>query len=1115
MMTTRVALSQHVGYVFDRQMDPTTLWLRLRPAPHTAAKLEAYSIKVHVAQPWLTWARDPFENHLGRLDLPEPFSAIAFDSEFIADLEPVNPFDFFVEPYANDFPFEYPDQLRKELTPYLHRTTCGPAFVDWLIDLDRSPRYMVEFLTKMKDHVCENLTLKGLSDDKPIDLDAVIRQGGGSPRDLAWVLTQSLRALGLAARFTSGYLISLGLDEEGNIREDESDDMASMHAWSEVFVPGAGWIGLDPSMGVFTAENHIPLASAPDPFRTVPVVGVDPTRVSSERNEIRIRRLLPVTPDEPLSETHVRDITAAGRMVDAALREEQVKLCSSAEVNFVSAVNAGAAEWTDQTMGPDKLRSAYALLDRLRTQWAPGAAVHLCQGEHIQGEASARWRLSCCYRSDGQPLWRNGKLLAGDRCPDRIATATDARLFSQSLADNLGIHSQFVTAAHEDPFEYFAANPMTLPLAPQADDLSDPLGRQRLANQLSTPQSEPAGYVLPLRWDFTKQQWTSGTWTFRRDHLYLLPGSFAMGFRLPLHSLSKDATEPDDIAIEPSLFEEKPVLPETHGEVSARQFELSHISDAQQHPAVADDKRNVRAPRTAICVEVRDGVIHVFIPPIHYVEHYVGLVAAVESAAQIHGLPVVLEGYEPPPDPRLKRFAIEPDNGLLRLFLPMASSWQQQSELYDVAYTEGKAVGLDYEHGGRRDEARQRPNSYTSLTLAGPTPAESPFLTRPQILRSLIAYWQNHPSLSYFFSGTLIGPSGTAPRPDEGRDDALYELGIALERFPKDSSLPWMPDRLLRHLLADSSGNMHRAETRVDQLYAPERQSRRRGQIVLRSFDMPSHPRLADLQSLLVRSLIARFSHLSYTKPLIDWQSALHDRFMLPEVLWDDLSEIIDELKESGFPLQREWFAPLKEFNFPKLGSVQIGDITLELRRAHEPWPLLAEEITGGGMARFIDIANERIQVAVTGMPPDRYALMCNQQSVPMNPGVVQGDYVAGVRYKACQPPSTLHPTVWPTSELVFDLIDTWTGRAIGGCTYYPAPPLTWTYGTTGAPAIAGATGQRPADDPPPITMGATPVTGRFKESGSGIGPVEPPKPHDDRRFPYSLDLTKIAIRSR
>ncbi len=1107
-MTMRVALNHHIGYVFDCQIDPTTLWLRLRPAPHTDALVEAYSLKVHAAQPWLTWVRDPFENHLGRLDLPEPFVRIGFDVDVIVDLDRVNPFDFFVEPSANDFPFEYSDQLRKELMPYLHRERCGPIFADWLAELDRSPRYLVEFLTQMKDHVCEKLGWQSPMDAKPIDLDAVIGQGGGSASELAWVLTQSLRAVGLAARITSGYLISLTTDDNGDVSEDESADNACMHAWSEVFVPGAGWIGLDPSLGTFTAENHVPLASAPDPFRTVPLVGIDEQHVASYQNDIRLRRLKPTEPGKPISETHWRDIMACGRYLDDKLSGEQIGLCTSAEVNFVSAVNSAAPEWTNQTLGTDKLRAAYALLNRLRTRWAPGGTVHVCQGEHIQGELSARWQLSCCYRSDAQPLWRNGELLASCQNLPGCATSGDARQLAEMLAAKLGLDTQFVIPAHEDPLHQLTINPTLLRDAPRGDELVDPLQRQQLANRLSTPQADPAGYVLPLRWDFRTESWTSGVWKFRRDGLHLLPGDFALGFRLPLQSLAKHATEPDDIAIEPSLFEEKPRLPEVYGEVFARQIEIDR---SREEIEIADRGGNGRAPRTAICVEPRDGVLHVFLPPIHYAEHYVGLIAAIESAVETLGLAVVLEGYPPPQDPRLKRFVLEPDNGLLRLFLPAVSSWQEQSELYETAYAQADQVGLDCEHGGRRDDTSLRPNSYTTLTLGGPTPAESPFLNRPQILRSLIAYWQNHPSLSYFFSGTLIGPSGNAPRPDEGRDDALYELGIALERFPHDSKLPWVPDRLLRHLLADASGNMHRAEIRVDQLYAPERQSRRLGQIMLRSFDMPPHPRLASLQALLVRALIAHFSRQPYTKPPVAWQSALHDRFLLPQVLWDDLGTIIGDLGESELPLQHEWFAPLLEINYPKLGSVQIGDITLELRRAHEPWPLLAEEVSAGSMARFIDVANERIQVRVIGMPPDRYVLVCNHELVPLHRSTVQGEYVAGVRYKVCQPPSTLHPTVAPTTALVFDLIDTWTGRAIGGCTYYPAPPRTWAVGVTGVPAIPDRSGRQPAAPPPPVTLAATPVTGRFADCGSGVVPVAPPKPGDGR-FPYSLDLTKVAI---
>ncbi len=643
---------------------------------------------------------------------------------------------------------------------------------------------------------------------------------------------------------------------------------------------------------------------------------------------------------------------------------------------------------------------------------------------------------------------------------------------------------------------------------PPSDELKDPLRRKDLANRLSTSHDQPAGYVLPLRWDSDQAGWASGTWQFRRDAIYLLPGDFPLGFRLPLDSLAKGATEADDIAVEPSLFEDKPPLPESFGQAR------HSVNGQEGHVNLdTDSKQNRRAPRTAICMQARDGAVHVFLPPIHYVEHYVDLMAAIDLTARNQRLPVVLEGYDPPHDQRLKRFVIEPDCGLLRLFLPTASSWQEQSGLYETAYAEASALDLASEHGGRRD-ARQRPNSYTTSTLSGPTPSTSPFLSHPQALRSLITYWQNHPCLSYLFSGTQIGPSGSAPRPDEGRDDALYELGIALSRFPVGlSSLPWVPDRLLRHLLADSTGDMHCAEIRVDELYAPERQSRRLGQIRLRSFDMPPNHRLAALQTLLLRALIAGFIRRPYTKPLVAWQSDLHDRFMLPHVLWDDFADVIDDVGASGFPLQQDWFAPFLDMNFPRLGHVQIGEITLELRRAHEPWPLLAEEVAGGGVARFIDVASERLQVLVSGLAPDRYLLKCNQASVPLHPCSIQGQYVAGVRYKVFQPISTLHPTIAPIHELVFDLIDTWTGRIIGGCTYYPAPPLTWTYGVTGAPTIPDRSGRQPITPTRPAArMAATSVAGRFADHGSGAGLVDSLYQNHDPRFPYLLDLTKVAI---
>ncbi|EMI16636.1 transglutaminase-like superfamily domain-containing protein [Rhodopirellula maiorica SM1] len=1121
-MSMRVALCHHLSFVFHRQLDPTTLWLRLRPAPHTAAKIEAYSIKVHADPVWLTWARDPFENHLGRLDLPKPFSRVGFDVEFIADLVPFNPFGFFVEPFANDYPFEYPDQIRKELIPYLHLQQCGDAFAGWLAALDRSPRYLVEYLTNLNNEVQDKLKVDWSSNAKSSGLDAVIENGGGSPQDLAWVLTQSLRSLGLAARFTSGYLITLSTDGEGNISDDASADNARIHAWSEVFIPGAGWIGLDPSLGIFTAEYHVPLASAPDRFRTVPLTGIKQPLVESSRDQLQLRRLKPTAPNKLLSQTHYHDIAATGRFVDNILSQQKIALCSSAEVNFIRDSSTASPSTTSQSTsaGCDDRELAERLLARLKSKWAAGGAVHIGQGEHYRGESSARWRMSCCYRTDGHPLWFGANQLPGGEASAKQVSSDDAEQFATALATGLSVKPEFVIAAYEDRLHQLLSAPSQLNEVPERDELTDPLRRQRLAQRLSSPQSSPTGYVLPLRWNPIQNRWSSGKWEFRRCELYLLPGDFSMGFRLPLGSLSKHATEADEIATEPSQFEEKTLLPQVYGETSARQTVISPAGDA---PEDLDSEKNGRAPRTALCVQPRDNAIHVFLPPIHHTEHYVELIAVIHETAQDLELPVVLEGYDPPQDARLQRFVIEPDRNRLRVALPAASSWQEQSELYETVFAEAKAVGLVPESGLAEDaedlthldecdeEKVQRASSNTSLTLGGPTPSTSPFLKHPPLLRSLISYWQNHPCLSYLFSGTQIGPSGNAPRPDEGRDDALYELGIALERFPVgDSPHLWLPDRLLRHLLADASGNMHRAEIRVDTLYAPERQSRRLGQIMLQSFAMAPISKLASLQALLVRALVAHFHRRPYTAPLVRWESQLHDRFMLPQVLWDDFGLVIRDLNESGLPLQQDWFRSIFELNFPRLGHVQIGDITLELRRAHEPWPLLAEEVTGAGIARFIDVANERLQVRLSGVVPDRYELACNRQSVPLKRGVTDGEYVAGVRYKVTQPPSTLHPTIAAVTKLVFDLIDTWTGKSIGGCTYYPAAPQTCTEASVETPTPVQLPGGKPTVPPVAEPQSPVRVSGRFESTGSGE--YTKPTQRLDRRFPYLLDLTKVAV---
>ncbi len=1127
-MTIRVAISHKTKYSFDRAVSLSPHVFRLRPAVHSRTPIKGYSLNIEPKDHFINWQQDPFGNILARVVFPEKTRHLSVEVEVIADMTVINPFDFFVEEYAEKFPFKYEEQLLKELQPYLEVTEDGPLLTQWVEDFDLAQRNINDFLVDINRKVFADIGYNIRMEVGIQSCEESLTLRSGSCRDSAWLLVQILRHLGLAARFVSGYLVQLTADIKSlDGPSGPEQDFTDLHAWTEVYIPGAGWIGLDPTSGLLAGEGHIPLACTPNPASAAPVTGgTDKCEVEFEFSNTVERLHEDPRVTKPYTDEQWHYINALGQQVDRQFSDDDVRLTMGGEPTFVSVDDMEGAEWNTHADGAHKRERAQELTKRLRDVFAKGALLHYGQGKWYPGEPIPRWQYGIFWRKDNVPMWRNPELLA-DINKDYKHTVKDAEQFVQEMSRHLGVKSRYITAAFEDNF-YYLWQEGNLPtnVNPLKYDLKDSIERKTITKVLDADLAVPVGFALPLKWNWYGQSWQSGPWDFRRGNMFLIPGNSPMGMRMPLNSLPWVAPDKRDTQEPQSLFGDLPELGDYFGEVARR---YSHFEEkVNEHPEIVEQESgdeptvHVEVPHTAICIQPRDGRLHIFMPPLSLLEHYLDLVAAIEATAEKLALPVVIEGYEPPRDYRIERLMVTPDPGVIEVNIHPSKSWEELVEKTTILYEQAFQVRLGTEKF-MIDGRHTGTGGGNHITMGAETPTDSPLLRRPDLLRSLVTYWQHHPGLSYLFSGMFIGPTSQAPRVDEGRDEKLYELEIAFQQMPEgEVPAPWLVDRLLRHLLTDITGNTHRSEFCIDKLYSPDSSTGRLGILELRAFEMPPHARMSLVQMVLLRSLIAWFWRNPYKHELVRWGTELHDRFMLPHYVREDMKHIVKDLQRAGYPFELEWLDPFFEFRFPRYGTTMIDDMELELRFAIEPWHVLGEEVSSTGTARYVDSSVERLQVKVTGFTEGRYILACNGRRLPMRNTGRKGEYTAGVRYRAWQPPSALHPTITPHVPLVIDVIDTWNGHAIGGCTYHVAHPggrsydafpvnsfeaesrrITrfWDYGHTPGVVIR-----------PPLSgsfdkASEKPFMESFSVSDKPPRPMAPPPEELNGEYPFTLDL--------
>ena len=1075
-MAIHVALNHVTSYSYDKLINLGPHIIRLRPAPHCRTPILSYSLRVEPEAHFLNWQQDPYANYLARLVFPEKTKNFKVTIDLVAEMAVYNPFDFFLEEDAEYFPFKYDKNLSHDLAPYLTREKSGALFNGLLSSIPKKKVRTIDYLVHINQLIQSKVMYTIRMEPGVQSPEETLRLGSGSCRDSAWLMVNLLRHKGLAARFVSGYLIQLKPDVKSLDGPSGAEvDFTDLHAWCEVFLPGAGWIGLDPTSGLLAGEGHIPVACTPEPSSASPISGaLDKCEVefSHQMSVTRVYESPRVT--KPYTETQWKEIEALGHDVDRSLGNMDVRLTMGGEPTFVSVDDRDGAEWNTDALGPTKRGFSTQLIQKLQEKYGQGGFLHFGQGKWYPGEQLPRWALSLFWRADGQSCWSNPKLLADER-ESHYYTNEDAKRFTEKLTENLGIHKKYITPGYEDTWYYlWRERRLPVNVDPFDSKLDDELERARLRRVFTQGLDEVVGYVLPIKRsvdNYLKSSWESGPWFVRDERMYLVPGDSAMGYRLPLDSLPWVSKADYPYQIDQDPFAQRNPL-KNHAELK-QQIRNIHLdqSKASNGMAGANDKfpshkeSAAWITRTALCVEARNpgrssgpkaeflskdiGIIYVFMPPLSLLEDYLELLSIVEKTAAELNMPIVLEGYPPPRDSRLKVLQVTPDPGVIEVNIHPAKNWSELVDHTEFLYQAAHETRLSTEKF-MMDGRHTGTGGGNHFVMGGETPADSPFLRRPDLLPSLLTFWHNHPSLSYLFSGMFIGPTSQAPRIDEARNDQVYEVEIALKEIERQVNVwgncpPWMIDRSLRNLLIDVTGNTHRSEFCIDKLYSPDGPTGRLGLLELRAFEMPPHAHMSLVQQLLIRALITWFWKTPYighgATRLTRWGTELHDRFLLPTFIKMDFDDVLAELKEAGFEFSPDWFAPHLEFRFPLIGELETRGIQLSLRNALEPWHVMGEEGAIGGTVRYVDSSVERVELKVSGYNDNRYTITVNGRAAPMQPTGRVGEYVLGIRYKAWKPPSALHPTVGTDVPLNFDIVDNSLSRSLGGCRYHVAHP--------------------------------------------------------------------------